>query len=50
MVGVEGLLVALQSLSTIKKGTSHLNFKANEPFFEVSTTTLSIKTLYASQA
>ena len=27
-----GGLVALQSLSTIKKGTSHSNFQLNEPF------------------
>ena len=27
-----GVLVALQSLSTIKKGTSPLNFKSNELF------------------
>jgi hypothetical protein len=26
MVGVEGVLVAFQLLSTIKKGTSHFNF------------------------
>ena len=32
MVGVEGVLVAFQSLSTIKKGKSHSNFQLNEPF------------------
>ena len=32
MVGVEEVLVAFQSLSTIKKGTSHSNFQSNEPF------------------
>ena len=31
MVGVEGVLVAYQSLLTIKKGTSHSNFQLNEP-------------------
>ena len=31
MVGVEGVLGAFQSLSTIKKGTSHSNFQSNEP-------------------
>jgi hypothetical protein len=31
MMGVGGL-VALQSLSTIKKGTIHSNFQSNEPF------------------
>ena len=30
----EGGLVALQSLSTIKKGTSPLNFQSNEPFLK----------------
>jgi hypothetical protein len=30
MVGLEGVLVAFQSLSTIKKGTSHFNFQSNE--------------------
>jgi hypothetical protein len=30
--GVEGVLVGFQSLSTIKKGTSHSNFQLNEPF------------------
>jgi hypothetical protein len=29
---VTGELVALQSLSTIKKGTSPFNFQPNEPF------------------
>ena len=38
-----GGLVALQSLSTIKNGTSPLNSQSNEPFFEVSTTTPSLK-------
>jgi hypothetical protein len=33
-VGVKGGLVALQSLSTIKKGTSPLNFQSNEPFLK----------------
>ena len=33
-VGVRGGLVALQSLSTIKKGTSRLSFQSNEPFFK----------------
>ena len=32
MVGVEGVLAAFQSLSTIKKGTSHSNFQSNKPF------------------
>jgi predicted transcriptional regulator len=32
MVGVEGVLIAFQSLSTIKKGTSPLNFQSNESF------------------
>jgi hypothetical protein len=32
IVGVEGVLVAFQSLSTIKKGTRHSNFLSNEPF------------------
>jgi hypothetical protein len=32
MVGVEGVLVAFQSLLTIKNGTSHSNFQSNEPF------------------
>ena len=30
--GVRGGFVALKSLSTIKKGTSPLNFQSNEPF------------------
>ena len=34
MVGVEGVLAAFQSLSTIKKGTNHLNFQSNEPFLK----------------
>jgi hypothetical protein len=33
-VGVEGALVAFQSLLTIKKGPSHLNFQSNEPFLK----------------
>ena len=33
-VGLRGGLVALKSLSTIKKGTSPLNFKSNEPLFK----------------
>ena len=32
MVGVEGVLVTFQSLSTIENGTSHSNFQLNEPF------------------
>jgi hypothetical protein len=32
IVGVEGVLVAFQSLSTIKEGTSHSKFQLNEPF------------------
>jgi hypothetical protein len=32
MVGVEGVLVAFESLLTIKKGTCHSNFQSNEPF------------------
>ena len=32
MVGVEGVLVTFQSLSTIKKGKSHSNFQLSEPF------------------
>jgi hypothetical protein len=32
MVSVEGVLVALQSLSTIKKGTSHSKFQSFYPF------------------
>ena len=39
MVGVEGVLVAFQSLSTIKKGTSHFNFQSNEPFWSFSDNT-----------
>jgi hypothetical protein len=31
MVGVEGVLVAFQSPSAIKKGTSPSNFQSNEP-------------------
>ena len=31
-VGRGRVLVAFQSLSTIKKGTSHSNFQLNEPF------------------
>ena len=42
-----GGALALRSVSTIKKGTSRLNLQWNEPFLEVSTATLSIKTLYA---
>ena len=34
MVGVEEVLVAFQSLLTIKKGTSHFNFQSNEPFLK----------------
>jgi hypothetical protein len=34
MVDVEGVLVALLSLSTIKKGTSHFNSQSNEPFLK----------------
>ena len=30
--GEHAVLVAFQSLSTIKKGTSHSNFQLNEPF------------------
>ena len=33
IMGVGGGLGALQSLSTIKKGTSPLNFHSNEPFW-----------------
>ena len=33
MMGVIGALFALQSLSTIKKGTSPFNFQSNEPFW-----------------
>jgi hypothetical protein len=43
MVGVRGGLLAIQSLSTIKKGTSRFNFPIQLFLFEVSTTTLSIK-------
>jgi hypothetical protein len=32
MVGVEGVLSAFRSLSTIKKGNNHSNFQLNEPF------------------
>jgi hypothetical protein len=32
MICVEGVLVAFQSLSTIKKGTSRSHFQSNEPF------------------
>ena len=44
-MGVEGRLVALQSLSTIENGTSLFNFQSLFflAFFEVSTTTLFIK-------
>jgi hypothetical protein len=31
-VGLRGGLVALHSLSTIKKGTNPFNFQSNEPF------------------
>jgi hypothetical protein len=31
-LGVRGGLIALQSLSTIKKGTSPLNFQSNDSF------------------
>ena len=34
MVGVGGGLVALQSLLTSEKGTSHFNFQSNEPFLK----------------
>jgi hypothetical protein len=34
MVGLEGVLVAFQSISTVKKGTSHFNFQSNEPFLK----------------
>ena len=34
IVVVEGVLVAFQSLLTIKKGTSHFNFQSNEPFLK----------------
>jgi len=34
MVGMEGVLVAFQSLSAIEKGTSHSNFQLNEPFLK----------------
>ena len=43
MVGVGGVLVTLQSLLTIKKGTGSSNFQSNEPFFEISTTIPSIQ-------
>ena len=33
-VGGRGGLVALKSLSTIKKGSRPLNFQSNEPFFK----------------
>ena len=33
MVGVRGVLIFLQSLSIIKKGTSPFNFQSNEPFW-----------------
>jgi hypothetical protein len=33
-VGVEGVLAAFKSLSTIKRGTSHFNFESNEPFWK----------------
>ena len=40
MMGVGGgSLVALQSLSIMKKGTFPLNFQSNERFSHVSTTT-----------
>ena len=42
MVGVEGVLVAFQSLLTLKKGTRTVDFQSNEPPFEVYTTTPSI--------
>jgi hypothetical protein len=46
-----GRLVAIQSLSTIKKGISRFNFPIQLFLFEVSTTMLSIKkTLYALRA
>jgi hypothetical protein len=34
MVGMEGMLVAFQSLSTIKKGTNHFSFQSNDPFLK----------------
>ena len=34
IVGVEGVFVAFQSLSTIKKGTSPLYFRLNECFLK----------------
>ena len=34
MVGVEEVIAAFQSLSTIKKGTSYSNFQLNEPFLK----------------
>ena len=33
-VGVRGRLVALKSLSTIKKGIRPLNFQSNQPFLK----------------
>jgi hypothetical protein len=33
--GVRGELVALQSFSTIKKGTSPFNFPLNKPFYNL---------------
>jgi hypothetical protein len=32
LVGLEGVLIAFQSLSTIEKGASHSNFQSNELF------------------
>ena len=34
IVGMGGVLVAFQSLVTIKKGTSHFNFLSNESFLK----------------
>jgi hypothetical protein len=43
MVGVEGMLVALQSLLAIKKGTNPFQFPNEWAVFKVSTTTPSIR-------
>ena len=43
IVGVEEVLVALQSLLSIEKGTSPSDFKPNEHFFEMSITSPSIQ-------
>jgi hypothetical protein len=49
-VGVEGDLVAIQSLLNIKKGTSPLNFQSHEPFWSFYENTFYKENLYAFRA